>query len=225
MSCTRSSPVGPQPPPPSMRGATSPTDMPSNNFPPLRPTFKSSLANVPVPAKLLEGVSVVKVGTSGKTKKSFLTVSADRFTVYITTSKVKRGKIGSLKRVISGNGGDGQSERAIDIGSIDRIQKGQITHKFELARKSISIGSPRRSRCMPLDPNRCFSIMFRGERTLDLMTEEFDNRDEILDILNKILEVYQSAKSQVGNDVALLRYIWIDVDKVSLCFRQKPACV
>jgi len=219
--------MGLPPPPPPMNGVASPRS--SGRAPPARSTFKSSLANVPVPTKLLEGVNVVKVGTSGKTKKSFLTVSADRFTVYITTSKVKRGKIGSLKRVISGNGGDGQSERAIDIGSIDRIQHGQNTLKFEQARKSVtrSDGSPRRSRSqyMSLDPNRCFSIMFRGERTLDLVTEELDDRDEVMDILNNIIKAYQSAKAQVGNDVALLRYIWIDVDKVSLCFRQKPACV
>lgn len=65
-----------------------------------------------------------------------------------------------------------------------------------------------------LDSTKSFSIIFRGEQTLDLMTTDQDNRDEILDALDRLLHGYKSAKKRVGNDVLLLRYIWIDVDKV-----------
>jgi phosphatidylinositol phospholipase C delta len=37
--------------------------------------------------------------------------------------------------------------------------------------------------------------------------------DEIVETLNKLCETYSIAKSKVGNDVFLLRYIWSDVDK------------
>lgn len=66
-----------------------------------------------------------------------------------------------------------------------------------------------------LQPNRSFSIIFRGERTLDLMTTDDLDRDTILDALDHVIRSYQAAKQRVGNDVLLLRYIWLDVDKVS----------
>ena len=66
-----------------------------------------------------------------------------------------------------------------------------------------------------LQPNRSFSIIFRGERTLDLMTADDLDRDSILDALDFVIRSYQAAKQKVGNDVLLLRYIWLDVDKVS----------
>jgi len=108
---------------------------------------------------------------------------------------------------------DQNAERAIEIGSIDRIQRGQNTLRFEKARKSarVPIGSPKK--ITSLDSTKSFSIIFRGEQTLDLMTTDQDNRDEILDALDRILHGYKSAKKRVGNDVLLLRYIWIDVDK------------
>ena len=65
-----------------------------------------------------------------------------------------------------------------------------------------------------LDPKRSFSIIFRGERTLDLMTLEDDQRDDILDALDHVLQAYQAAKLKVTNDVLLLRYIWLDADRV-----------
>lgn len=69
-------------------------------------------------------------------------------------------------------------------------------------------------RDMALAPSRSFSIIFRGERTLDLMTVPGVRRGEILDALDNVIRAYQTAKQKVANDVLLLRYIWLDVDKV-----------
>jgi hypothetical protein len=66
-----------------------------------------------------------------------------------------------------------------------------------------------------LHPNKSFSIIFRGARTLDLMMPS-DNRDDMLDALDLVLRAYQAAKVTVAKDVLLLRYIWLDVDKVRL---------
>ena len=71
---------------------------------------------------------------------------------------------------------------------------------------------------MMLEPSRSFSIIFRGERTLDLMTLPDDDRDEILDALDRVINAYQDAKVKASNDVLLLRYIWLDVDKVCIFY-------
>jgi hypothetical protein len=70
-----------------------------------------------------------------------------------------------------------------------------------------------------LHPNKSFSIIFRGARTLDLMMPS-DNRDDMLDALDLVLRAYQAAKVTVAKDVLLLRYIWLDVDKVRLLYEQ-----
>lgn len=197
---------------------------------PARSTFKTALADVPVPQKLLDGVNVTKVNTYGKKKKAFLTLSDDKFTLYVTSSKVKNGTssvfrplLMKVKSIGSESGDDvDNSERAVDIGSIDRIQRGQNTLKFELARhrdvrSPVSVSSPKkcpkRSIMTTSESKQSFSIIFRGERTLDLMMQEDDDRDEILDALDGVVQAYKSAKVRVANDVLLLRYIWLDVDK------------
>jgi hypothetical protein len=67
---------------------------------------------------------------------------------------------------------------------------------------------------LQLKPERCFSILFRGDWTLDLMASAEVNRDEILDALDLIIRSYQEQKIKVSNDVLLLRYIWLEADKV-----------
>lgn len=70
---------------------------------------------------------------------------------------------------------------------------------------------------MYLNPSQCFSILFRGDWTLDLMMLSADSkRDAILDALDDILKTYQEQKRRVSNDVLLLRYHWLDAvsDKV-----------
>ena len=80
-----------------------------------------------------------------------------------------------------------------------------------------------------LDPSQCFSIIFRGDWTLDLMllspssstssglaSGGGTSRDEILDSLDMILKTYQHKKENVSNDVLLLRYVWMDADRVRI---------
>jgi hypothetical protein len=42
------------------------------------------------------------------------------------------------------------------------------------------------------------------------------NRDEILDTLDRIIQTYQEQKVKVSNDVLLLRYVWLEADKVCM---------
>ena len=92
-----------------------------------------------------------------------------------------------------------------------------------------------------LDPGMCFSIIFRGDWTLDLMMTDFDimttkaitgscdssngnasrnsnednsviTRDEVIDALDNLIRAYSIAKQQVSNEVLLMRYVWSDSD-------------
>jgi hypothetical protein len=96
-------------------------------------SFKNALKNVPVPLVLTEGVDVLRVYASGKTKKAYITLSEDKFTLYVTSDKYKKASISKGWFGRKQNGGD-LVERAIDIGSIDRIQRGHATNKFALAK-------------------------------------------------------------------------------------------
>ena len=72
-----------------------------------------------------------------------------------------------------------------------------------------------------LTPGRCFSIIFRGDWTLDLLLDSESNvsRDDILNSLDRIIQSYQEQKVKVSNDVLLLRYVWLEADKVRLTCR------
>lgn len=200
----------------------------TTNQQPPRSSFRYALVRVPVPRRLLDGVNVLRVNANGRTRPSFLTLSEDKFTLYITTTKrgpASGGRGLSLLGLRRSKSEGETHERTIDIGAIDRVQRGQGTTKFEMAKKnrrdslqattSKSFGDEgSEATIAALDPKRSFSIIFRGERTLDLMVLEEDQRDDILDALDKVLEAYQVAKLKVTNEVLLLRHIWLDVDKV-----------
>lgn len=198
-------------------------------------SFRNALVRVPVPRRLLDGVDVLRVTANGRTRPSFLTLSEDKFTLYITTTKRGGSGAGGRKGGLSILGlrrskSEGDTyEKSWDIGAIDSVQRGQTTTKFELAKshRQASIGklsatasvdnaadSVSEATVAALDPKRSFSIIFRGERTLDLMVLEQDQRDDILDALDNVLQAYQTAKLKVTNEVLLLRHIWLDVDKV-----------
>jgi hypothetical protein len=202
--------------------AASLTSYPPRQAP--KSSFRNALVRVPVPRRLMDGVNVLRVNANGRTRPSFLTLSEDKFTLYITTSRrgPSQKKLSMLGLRRSQSDGATQ-ERAIDIGAIDRVQRGQATHKFVMAKKNqqdsikYMTDDEQSQASAVLDPKRSFSIIFRGERTLDLMTVESDERDGILDALDRVLEAYQTAKQKVTNDVLLLRYVWLDVaDKTNL---------
>ena len=131
--------------------------------------FKKALSHVRIPSVLTEGVEVRRVMVNGSMHEAYLSLSSDRFTLHLTTTK--RGESGGSSFNNSGSSGLGGSffggllrkqsplvqsggasttslpsasvssasqfdleEQSIDIGAIARIQRGQVTHKFELAK-------------------------------------------------------------------------------------------
>lgn len=129
----------------SSEGSTSPREHQQS-------ALKKALKAIPVPSELLEGIDVVRVYANGKTKRSYITLSEDKFTLYITSEKFKKRQQNRTNSIFpwrnknggsttpppkkqSGNfAGLQQQERAIDIGAIHSIQRGHATRKFELAR-------------------------------------------------------------------------------------------
>lgn len=188
--------------------------------------FLNSLALVRVPTTLIEGVNVVRVSANGKACPSTLELSADKFTLTITPLDRQSSGIFFRSSTID-------EARAIDIGEMDRVQRGQSTQQFEKAKlnavddrklrrpdlyrnsstESSSTAKTTSLSIQQLDPNRSFSVIFRGAETLDLMASSKEEREEICDTLDKILETYLRAKVRVADDVRLLRYVWLDVDK------------
>jgi hypothetical protein len=189
--------------------------------------FKNALATVPVPEKLLKGLCIIKVEANGKSQEVYLRISQDKFTINIRSPEGNGvfGFFSSLQRKTD-------EERAVDIGEIDRLQRGQSTQQFEMAKKNAdrmeaavfrktelnrnsSTGSSSQQLSVQsqqllqtvtqVDPQRSFSIIFRGAHTLDLMAESANDRDEIFNTLDRILLAYQRAKIRVANDVLLLR--------------------
>jgi phosphatidylinositol phospholipase C delta len=214
---------------------------------PIKIHFLDSLTTIPVPSKLLEGVEVIQVAANGTTKPVLLAISNDKFTLRIFTAEKK----GFFRTQGC------QTIRLIDLGEMDRIQRGQSTEQFEKARlrkphivsrtastgatipkrpplpsRNATVGSTQQNNnnnmdllasssptsasaamLQQLDPQRSFSIIFRGAHTVDLMAASLQERNQLCDCLDRILLAYQRAKIRVAHDVQLLRYAWLDVDK------------
>jgi hypothetical protein len=175
--------------------------------------FLQSLSTIPVPESLLRGVPVVHVAANSKTQPATLQLSPDKFTVTLHTQDATPSlrSTGFFSKSVAE-----LPHRAIDIGEMDRILRGQSTRDFEKARKALPKSELFRQRsattALSLDPARSFSIIFRGAHTLDLMViSGHAERDELCTAINSILQAYQFAKVRVAPDVLLLRYVWLRV--------------
>lgn len=102
--------------------------------------FLSALATIHVPFHLLTGVKIVTVAANGKTSPAILTLSIDRFTTYIRRdpSATPRGS-NSVFSFGKNRYNDDVEDRAIDIGEIYRVQRGQSTQQFEFAKKHAKV--------------------------------------------------------------------------------------
>lgn len=127
----------------------------------------------------------------------------------------------SLKSLLSNGSGTANNSSNKDV---------PITTTLENSSKSTSATNSQRkdhhsTTTTSLNPSQCFSILFRGDWTLDLMMLS-EKRDELLDALDRILQTYQEQKRKVSNDVLLLRYHWLDAvsDKVRKIKRVQSSC-
>eukprot|EP00526_Cylindrotheca_closterium_P002340 CAMPEP_0113608790 /NCGR_PEP_ID=MMETSP0017_2-20120614/4118_1 /TAXON_ID=2856 /ORGANISM="Cylindrotheca closterium" /LENGTH=918 /DNA_ID=CAMNT_0000517509 /DNA_START=309 /DNA_END=3065 /DNA_ORIENTATION=- /assembly_acc=CAM_ASM_000147 len=195
--------------------------------------FQHCLKDIAVPRALQEGIQVLRVFANGKTTRMTMKLSDDKFTLFLNHGIPGSTKSSSNKRwsMMSRKNGS-ELDRVIDVGGISEIQRGHSRRNFQLARtrtdsikslmsnisldNSSTAPSSQQSMADVLDPSLCFSILFRGAWTLDLMMPSSStsiSRDEILNALDQIVYTYQSAKVMVSNDVLLLRYVWREAEK------------
>mmetsp|Transcript_9705 Transcript_9705/g.14902 ORF Transcript_9705/g.14902 Transcript_9705/m.14902 type:complete len:839 (-) Transcript_9705:154-2670(-) len=179
-----------------------------------------ALAGISSPQSVQKGIKATKVARRGQLAKRVLTISEDRYALFVTHKKLSNGKKGVSFRVAStlktpfkairgifvqpaGITGGGESfVRYIDVADINGVQEGVIgTQKLELAQDK-------------LDKKRdeIVTIIHHGNRTVDVALANPEKRTEFMRVVKEMIDVYQDTKSRVGNEELLLRYIWYDVD-------------
>ena len=253
--------------------------------------FLDALSSVNVPYELLTGVPVHTVSMNGKTQPVSFLLSPDRFTIFLRRHSDSR-RTGSgvgqlLARIAANQNNESNNEISIDIGEIERIQRGQSTQKFEFAKKqqqlnflnsssnsnsnhhtanssgsnnnnnnntippsaskdnnspttttsSIATATLKKAElrrdasgsshssalALTLDPAVSFSIIFLGGASVDLMAASKADRNRMCSVLDELLLAYQRGKTRVSQDVLLLRYVWLQVDrqKTGFCNAQQ----
>jgi len=157
----------------------------------------------------MDGLEVWRVNGK-KLEEGTIRVGSDKFTIHIDIKRQKTGFF--LRRVssaesahhdASGNSiAKDSSKRVIDVGAIDRIQRGQTSIIGKGSRRQndsnvavLKNGSEADGQPGRVSPERSFSIIFHGERQVDLLAADPMDRDEILDGLNHIILTYQDAKA------------------------------
>jgi hypothetical protein len=60
--------------------------------------FKHCLKSIPIPNELADGIAVMRVHANGTTQKQYLTLSQDKFTLYITNQPLKHGAVPTIHK-------------------------------------------------------------------------------------------------------------------------------
>lgn len=180
-------------------------------------------------ARLEQGIRVLKVTTAGKLVKRVLTISADRFALFVTHQPIPAGSnkgftaAKSLKLpFISSKGfrgfGKGGSQlrseylRHIDVADIDGLQIGVVaTRKLEYARYKVNRLKGEDGE-IDEKANQIVSILYSGKETLDILVPDKSDRQALAQCIRMMRQTYLAAQKHVGNEDLLLRYIWYDVD-------------
>ncbi|GAX20251.1 phosphatidylinositol phospholipase C, delta [Fistulifera solaris] len=166
---------------------------------------------------LEHGIPVLKVTRRGQWKPRILTISKDRFALFVTHQTMGRGHGVWSKMaqslplpLLTRQGVVGftnrqtlreQFVRSLDVADLDFVQWGCIaTQKLECAR------------IKPDDVTDLITIGHSGNRTLDLYIANPHHRELLIQCLQHMRAAYQAIRVAVSNEALLLRYIWYDVD-------------
>jgi hypothetical protein len=166
---------------------------------------------------LEHGIPVLKVTRRGTWKPRIVTVSKDRFALFVTHQTMGRGRgvWSKMARslplpLITRQGVVGftnrqtlreQFVRSLDVADLDFIQCGCIaTQKLEWARTNRD------------DAQQIVTIGHSGNRTMDLLIVNDRHRQLLIKCLQHMRTAYQAIQVAVSNEALLLRYIWYDVD-------------
>ena len=190
---------------------------------------KAVMATIPMDAALKSGIRCQKVTTGGKLVNRVLTISNDRFALFITHNKVKGSRKGN--GVLSSDAGKlpvpfisrkgvrifrnhdlrEYYVRYVDVCDISFIHEGfPCTRKMESSRTRKRLKG---KKCVvDARKHQIVSIVHHGNDTLDILIDDPTHRHALIETLKCMVQKYQQAKFYVVDEARLLRYIWYDVD-------------
>lgn len=189
----------------------------------------TALKQVKNDSRLSTGIAVTKITSRGLLKQRVITLSKDKFALFVTHSPINKnqGMVSTMAKtlnlpLITRKGVRGfvskqslreQYVRYIDVADIVDISLGAIsTQKLESARtvNRLKTGKPSE---VDLKAGQIVSIVHSGNQTLDVIVPDRNDRQELVNCVLQICRIYHEAKKNVSNEALLLRYIWYDVDQ------------
>lgn len=210
---------------------------------------RPSLQNFEAPVQLkwggkrgTGGMDVYKVSKTGKRQARSIAISSDNRAILISTNAVKN-MFRRTKPIID------SGARRLEISSIDRIVRGQVTNKFLNKTKSESLTSK-----MPVaEEHLSLSIVFRVSTasasylveedlltsadstnawgSLDLVIPSHNDYETLVITLQTLMDHYRTHRSSMNQDILLLQHHWMEIGKTytgkvnqsdwtSICFEQ-----
>mmetsp|Transcript_24357 Transcript_24357/g.35772 ORF Transcript_24357/g.35772 Transcript_24357/m.35772 type:complete len:1526 (+) Transcript_24357:151-4728(+) len=178
------------------------------------------------------GIEALKVTKNGKLQPRRIALSPNNRTLLVTTTRIQNIR-GLVKYAMPQKKDTGA--RCIDIGSICRIQKGEQTKRFDLARQRPS-KMYRTSQLRPSDTDSMedrfsLSIIYKAHasvsscresttETLDLVVPSQEDFKALCVALDDLTRIYRECQSYIQPDILLIQHhlihMGMDVDKHSL---------
>ena len=187
---------------------------------------KVALASVHVPEILHKGIPVTKVSSYGKFHKRIVTVSRDKFAIFVTHQRIHGNALAHMGRklplpLVSRKGIRGfqsrelreQYVRYIDVADLQGTQVGVVdTQKLELSRECARTKGCEKS---TVDKNHAdiVTIFHHGNRALDVLVEDATAREALVTTIQQLQETYRRVMEHVVPEARLLRYVWYDLDQ------------
>mmetsp|Transcript_17847 Transcript_17847/g.42100 ORF Transcript_17847/g.42100 Transcript_17847/m.42100 type:complete len:904 (+) Transcript_17847:89-2800(+) len=182
-------------------------------------------------ARLQKGIAVDKVTSFGDIKPRILTLSTDRFALFITHARLPSSsgapetstqQANSLIRktpLITRKGilAKDQYLRYLDVADLSGWQTGVVaTQTLEESRTGNKrLRKPRLKGVNSTVDDKAesiVSILYHGHKSLNVLVPSADNRTALLAVLRMMRSTYHMAKVWVSREALLVRYIWYDVD-------------
>ena len=179
-------------------------------------------------SSLDDGLRVIKVTTRGNFKHRLVTLSQDKYSLFITHQSLQtKNKTATLlarklplpmisrKGVVGFTNGQNLRDRYvryIDVADLDYVSWGVVgTQKLESARSS---SSRLKGKDAVVDRQRdaIVTVGHHGNQTLDVLVRHEKERHELIQCVQAMMDTYRERKKYVSNEALLLRYIWYDVD-------------
>lgn len=186
-----------------------------------------ALSNLDGMDRIERGIRVLKVTSRGKLCKRILTISEDRFALFVTHAPIKKSggfrmaksldlplfsRKGIRGMTVSNDDLRSSYVRYIDVADLDGLQLGVVgTVKLENARQKVNRLKGEESE-IDAQVGQIVTILHHGNQTLDVLIPDKTDRQDLIRCLRMMRSTYLAAQKHVSNEDLLLRYIWYDVD-------------